>query len=87
MNNLYTIGEVLDNIKIGEYAVSQDDKDKGSLFSIDQDGWIFGVYPHRKYKRYGINFKFQDGISEKRWEIRKIDEYFLSEIEGLEFVD
>lgn len=87
MESLLTTGEMIDMIKQGDYAISQDSVDRGVVISFDDDGWIYIVHPHRKYKRYGIDMKFVDGLAEKRWEIKKIDKYFMSEIEGLEFVD
>lgn len=87
MNKLLTIGEVYDNLREGQYAISNADIDNQAVLAIDNEGWYYMVPPHRKYKRYSIAMKRDQTLIERRWEIKDQDEFFNTEIETLYFID
>jgi hypothetical protein len=74
-NKGLSTGEMLDRITYGSYAISTKGQSKDTIISVDDENWLFVVYPHREFKTYDHNFKRSDNDKEEKivWEIRTID--------------
>lgn len=80
---MYSIGEVVDKIEYGYYAVSTLPTDEGTIISVDSEGWIFVIYPGDLYKSRSLSLQKVDEIENKRWEIKEIDEYVMRFFDAL----
>ncbi len=86
--NRYTFSEVFGSLNEGQYAISVEGLDKDTMLSIDQEGWLYIVYPHREYKKYGINIRHgKDSDPTSSYEIRDINEDTKNLLDSLKFVE
>lgn len=68
---LYTLGEVIEILKPGYYAVATEGLDNGNILTYDEDNWM--VIIHSDHWTYDINLKRGEG-EPRRWAIRELND-------------
>lgn len=79
--NLLSMGQVIDQIKQGQIAVSIHPDDEGTIVAVDKDNWLKIKYPERDSFRYEHFFRIDTtgNVPELRWLIMKEPENFIED--------
>lgn len=97
MEELFTLGEVIENLKRDQYAIGVlnqelsdigNSKEEGSIIGVDDEGWMFIMYSYRDYKTHSLNiYKSVDDTHTKCWAIRDMDKDTKRKLDELDFID
>jgi hypothetical protein len=82
---LYSMGEVIDKLEQGYYAVSTASQDKGFMFSVDEENRMYAVFPEQNYKSHVFSFRRDNVEKGKRYTIKVVDEDIQELFDSLEF--